>query len=140
MLLAIDPGVTSGWATFKEGSLTACGINLTSIPPQTTRVVIEIPRIYPGGRTKNPNDVLSVAVRAGEWGGLARARGLNPEYIEPRAWKGGNVPKPIQDARDWSRLTSEEQAIVDKAARKMAPGKRNHMIDAIGIGLKAVGR
>lgn len=140
MLLAIDPGTIHGWALYDGGRLVACGVRNGSISELVTRVVIEVPTIYPGGRTKNPNNVLSVAVAAGEWGGLARARGLTPEYVTPSEWKGGNVPKKIQDARDEIKLSPAEATVFCDAAQRMVKGDREHMRDAIGIGLKALGR
>lgn len=145
MLLAIDPGNCSGWAIFtSERRLLACGLLDPSVcrwhvPSAISKVVIERPRIYPGGRTKNPNDVLSVAINAGEWGGRYAHQGCAIEYVEPAKWKG-QVKKEIQHARDWARLSPDEQAIVTQAGKGMAASKRHNMLDAIGIGIFAVGR
>lgn len=160
MLLSIDPGTVSGWALFADpdqnsgqGRLLSTGLCLDHIPQQVTRVVIERPVIYPGGRTKNPNDVLLVAVAAGEWGGLARARGIPYEYVEPARWKG-QVDKDIQHARDWACMLDVEREVAIGAGRLIAPkakalsfpcklttsDKRHNMLDAIGIGLFALGR
>lgn len=145
MLLAIDPGQTSGWALFTSARrLLACGLNDPTkcrwhVPTAFSKVVIERPRIYPGGRTKNPNDVLSVAINAGEWGGRYAFQGCEIEYVEPSKWKG-QTKKEIQHARDWAKLGAEEQDIVTAAGKGMPASKRHNMLDACGIGLWAVGR
>jgi hypothetical protein len=142
MLLAIDPGTVTGWALFSSNKLLACGLNDPSacrwhVPSAFSKVVIERPKIYPGGRTKNPNDVLSVAVNAGEWGGRYKQQGCEVQYVEPSGWKG-QTPKEIQHRRDWARLSAEEQAVVSAAGKTMPASKRHNMLDAVGIGLWAV--
>lgn len=142
MLLAIDPGTDTGWAVFDSARrLKACGLGDPRDCHWTDlakRVVIEQPKIYPNGGTKNPNDVLKLAVKAGEWSGYF-GRIAEVQYVVPQDWKG-KVPKAIQNARDWDRLAPEEKAIVDAAARGMAASKRHNMLDAVGIGLWGVGR
>ncbi len=140
MLLAIDPGADAGWARFSGKSLVGCGLGPPSEGP-ISRVLIERPAIYPGGRQKaRPADVIKLAVRAGEAGGqYARTRLIEPEYIEPHAWKG-SVNKEIHHARIWAKLTPAEQAVVSQAARGVAPSKRHNILDAVGIGLFGIGR
>lgn len=144
MLLAVDPGADAGWAHFdpEQRRLVACGLNEQFMTAHVARVVIERPMIYPGGRQKaRPADIIKLATRAGEWGGLGRAFfGVEPEYVEPAKWKGGSVPKSIHHARIWAVLSVDEQTVVSKAAAGIAPSKRHNLMDAIGIGLYAVGR
>jgi hypothetical protein len=139
-VLTIDPGADAGWAWFDNGTLAGCGLGAPA-QPNADRVIIERPMIYPGGRQKaRPADVIKLATRAGEAGGLyARSRGVEPEYVEPHAWKG-SVDKNIHHARIWAKLSTDEQAIVSTAARGVAPSKRHNILDAIGIGLWAIGR
>jgi len=139
MHLAIDPGETTGWALFSsDGRLAMCGIGHPEGAP-TLGVLIERPRIYPHGRTKDPNSVLSVAINAGEWAGQYRACGYVVDYVEPLRWKG-QVPKDIHHARVFAKLDDHEKAIVDECGRGIAPSKRHNMIDAVGLGLYKVGR
>jgi hypothetical protein len=142
MLLAIDPGQATGWALLNfEGRLLHCGLNTPpDALPAASRVVVERPRIYPGGRTKNPNDVLSVALNAGEWAGRYQARGFATEYVEPSKWKGGSVPKEISHPRIFAKLLPSEQLVLSDAGKGIAPSKRHNIIDAVGIGLWAAGR
>lgn len=147
MLLAIDPGTNVGWALFDKtgvgvgvfGELISCGLGGEPDGAAVVHeVVIEHPVIYPGGRTKNPNDVLKVAINAGEWGGRFRhvAR-----YVKPQQWKG-NVPKAVHQPRIWAKLTNTERKVFDDCldTAKVPKSKRHNVIDAIGIGLYAVGR
>ncbi len=142
MLLAIDPGADTGWARFDVATcrLEGCGLGAAA-PGPTSRVIVERPMIYPGGRQKaRPADVIKLATRAGEAAGLyARTAGIEPEYVEPHAWKG-SVDKNISHARIWAKLTPAEQAIVSDAARGVAPSKRHNILDAVGIGLWGIGR
>jgi hypothetical protein len=145
MLLAIDPGKVSGFAFFSSDKrLMACGLGDPStyrwhVPSAFSKVVIEQPRIYPGGRTKNPNDVLSVAVNAGEWGGRYSFQGCEVQYVTPSGWKG-QTKKEIQHARDWARLGEDEQEVVSRSLKGVPASKRHNALDAVGIGLWAVGR
>jgi hypothetical protein len=145
MLLAIDPGADAGWARFDDAArpprLEACGLNEGAMVAGITRAVVERPMIYPGGRQKaRPADIIKLATRAGEWGGAVRAWfNVEPEYVEPHGWKG-SVDKDVHHARVWAKLTGAEQAVVSAAAKGVAKGKLHNIIDAVGIGLFAVGR
>lgn len=139
MLLAIDPGAAAGWAVFDNGHrLTACGLSSFVQVPLVERVVIERPHSH---KTKAPvKDIITLALRAGEWGGrLRQIFGIEPEYIEPATWKG-STPKEISQSRTWAKLDPDERAVLDKAGSGVAPSKRHNIVDAVGIGLWAVGR
>ena len=140
MLLAIDPSKSparTGWAIFDRDTheLVACGTR-TPAPPWlegVTHAVIERPRIYPHGRTPNPNDIVTLAWSAGEHAGALRARGVDVRDVEPRTWKG-TLDKAVCMRRVWSKLTPAEQAVADIYQ------DNDHVLDAIGIGLHAIGR
>lgn len=141
-VLAVDPGADTGWAIFDDDTLKVCGMGVGGCMRNgITRAVIEKPMIYPGGRQQaRPADVIKLAVRAGEWGGRCESWfGIQAEYVEPFRWKGG-IPKDIHHARIWAVLKPTEQAIVADAAKGIAPSKRHNLMDAVGIGLYAVGR
>lgn len=158
MLLAIDPGVCTGWATYEGTTLTGCGVgedlylNARGLS-DLARVVIECPKLRPWGE-KNPNAILTLARNAGEWGGRVQGAfidctpdgGYLPvEYVLPNDWKG-SLTKEQCHPRLWAVLSVEEQSTVDAAFRAakgrngLAPSKRHNVLDAIGIGLWAVGR
>lgn len=147
MILCIDPSSNPthiGWAIFDDRVLVACG--KTSPPPawliDVIEAVIEKPVIYPHGRTPNPNDIVKLAVTVGELAGVLAANGLSVRYVEPRAWKA-TLDKDTCCRRVWGRLRPEEQ---HTAAPYQPPpsgkvgGGKDHVLDAIGIGLHAVGR
>ncbi len=137
MILAVDPGATTGWSLSLNGRIVACGIGT---PPFTRtgidRVVIELPQYRPHDR-KDPNMLIALAIWVGRYVESAARIRVVAELITPVAWKG-SVPKDIHNARVRAKLDPEEQAIV--AAVKCAKGLVNNMIDAIGINLNAMGR
>ncbi len=158
MLLAIDPGANTGWATFDScRRLTACGLvsgPASPLPPMAVaRVVIECAELRGRGE-KNPNSILLMARVAGEWWG--RYHSHCPEYILPADWKG-TTPKDIDHRRTFARLAPfEELAALVRGCAGVSPksapidaaihegltksDKRANILDAIGIGLWAVGR
>lgn len=146
VLLAIDPGTDSGWAIFFGGMLIACGLGNDPHPTPKAGdcfklVVVEHPVIYPSGKTRNPNDIVKLAVNAGEWAGRYRATGAEIRFVEPRAWKG-TIDGDACNARVWARLDDGEKTVLDDAVRtQKIPGRKRHnVLDAIGIGLHVSGR
>lgn len=143
MLLAIDPGADSGWAIFFGGMLVSCGLGQEPNPAPKTGfplVVIEHPVIYPGGKTRNPNDVLKCAVSAGEWAGRYRRDGGEIRYVLPRDWKG-TIDGDTCNRRAIEKLEDHERQVFEDALRTQRFGKKKHnVLDAIGLGLFAIGR
>lgn len=149
MILCIDPSVVSnrtGWAIFTPpGVLVACG--KIAAPAAwldgVIDAVLEKPVIYPHGRTPNPNDIVKLAVAVGELAGVLAASGVRTRYVGPREWKG-TLDGDTCCRRVWGRLRPEEQAVAAPFAPPPAPAKvgggKDHVLDAIGIGLHAVGR
>jgi len=136
VLLAIDPGTDTGWALFNDaGVLSSCGLERPPSGAGKMRVLVECPKLRP--REKNPQAILLLAVKAGEWGGIYREH--EPEYLTPNDWKG-STSKEISHPRIWVALGPAEQGIVDRACKGVAPSKRHNVMDAIGIGLHGVGR
>ena len=140
MLLAIDPGVSTGWALFNGTVLTACGLGHPRHRAlDVTQVIIEHPRIYPGGRTRDPNAIVKLAVNAGEWGG--RYAHVGPvRYVEPRVWMRGNPPKGINHNRIRAELRADERDVLAAVLRALPESKHEHVLDAAGIGLFHLGR
>lgn len=156
MLLAIDPGVSTGWALFDSARrLHSCGLGAPDpqMPGALDEVIIECEQLRGRGE-KNPNSILLMARNAGEWFG--RFEGFAPtRYIRVADWKG-QTSKEIDHRRTWSKLAPEEiralvlgckglsprSAPVDAAIREglTKADKRANVLDAIGIGLFGVGR
>lgn len=143
MLVAVDPGTTTGWAVFNgQGTLYhARGMSfpdcLDVFPDrvENATIILEIPQAYPHGSKGDPQDLITLAMIAGELRGLFRPREVTQVF--PRAWKG-NVPKAIHHPRVLAALTDAERAVLPKRPR--AGGYDGNMIDAIGLGLWALGR
>jgi len=139
MLLAIDPGADQGWAVFHSTTrqLVACGLG---DPPEAgvSRVCLERPHPF---KTKAPvRSIITLALRAGETAGPYRRLGLQIDYFEPAQWKKGSIKKDIHHARIWASLTPAEQEVISRAVVKVAKGKHHNVMDAVGIGMFAVGR
>ena len=139
MLLAIDSGASTGWALFDPTTrqLTACGLKNvpTSWQVPITRIVVERPH---AGKTRaRAKDILTLAIRAGEVGGLLRyLSGVEPEYIEPGRWKG-QLNKDISNRIVKAKLLPQEMILLEQVKPKSA---QHNVLDAIGIGLFFVGR
>ena len=146
MLLAIDPGTDCGWSLFVETRLVACGLG---DPRHSTahrvkdieRVVIERPFVYPKSPV-DPNDIIALALKAGEWAGHYRSWS-EIVYVFPWQWKG-SVPKPIHHQRIRAKLSEQELKVLRLAKRDtlhaVQKSKVHNVVDAIGLGLFGVGR
>ena len=145
MLLAIDPGRDSAWAVFSDGKLTDVGFRLEAgwpppgyAWPLFDRVVVEDQRVF---AKSNPVDMIKLAHDAGERVGVARYEGAVCQYVHPNTWKGGPLKKEIHHPRVLARLTDGELATLTAAlGPKPSKAKREAILDAVGIGLWAVGR
>lgn len=146
MIVTIDPGVHGcGWAEFTGGKLNhACYIADSdtdksnrliklahNMRPTTyaSLVVIEVPRVYPGARENDPNDLIDLAFVAGSLvGGFPST--VRIETVYPRTWKG-QVPKAVMCKRIEGLLSEDERANITPVSKTL----RHNVLDAIGIGL-----
>ncbi len=129
-VLAVDPGKTTGWAWFWMGELKRCGrLPSTRIGelPIAQLLVIEEPVIR--RRHPRPNDILKLAVLAGEIAG----RYTLVRKVKPEEWKR-QLPKKVCWERAKSKLTMNEMRIVKLDATD------HNVKDAIALGLWALGR
>ena len=144
-LTAIDPGAASGFAQFAEHKLFAASTFSGEEFPEiwhrgyAQTLVLEVPRIYPGNSKGDPNDIVKLAMRAGEIRGYY-ARAAAPFVFEvfPRTWKG-NVPKEIHHGRVLAALDEQERGVLAPHARRVTKtnphGLDHNMLDAVGLGL-----
>lgn len=132
--MAVDPGATYGWAAFDCGELVACGVGYPPvIGSRSGAVIVEVPdRVEPGIPLR---DVLMCARRAGKIERDAERELLRLETVPPVRWKG-TLSKRTTELRVREALTPVEAARLPKVARTIA----HNMLDAIGIGLWALGR
>jgi hypothetical protein len=135
---AIDPGEDTGWAWFGDGMLVECGLNGDlglSNAVDGCEVTIERPRYYPRSTKRvDPNDLITLAITAGQLGCRAVDVGAHVAWVFPQEWKG-SVPKDIHNRRVLGQLRYGETLIYTNATKTIPKSKHNNVIDAIGIGL-----
>ncbi len=126
---------------FLDGRLDSCGLSRTKAKDVGERVVRHRRELawyagravcermtWRGRRSKaTPQDLMDLNVIAGAMG---------TEWVTPSEWKG-HVPKDIHQPRILKALDARERALV---LFVNPPSLRHNAIDAIGIGLFALGR
>ncbi len=144
MYLAIDPGVSTGWAYFDaDHKLVRCGAG-DDVPPIEGHLspvhvlVIERPQIYTARQMKgDPNDIVTLALQAGGYMYRFKAQGAKVVTVLPGEWKG-QVPKDIHHPRIFKKLSLEEAAVCGLGGKGLGKKALADMMDAIGIGQYAV--
>lgn len=143
-LLSIDPGVhRAAVAWFHAGELARTwyleveeDTGLHTLPPAPLNVLIEMPRVYKASQQKgDPNDVVALARVVGRLQEHYLREGKVVHLVEPRAWKG-TLKKATMTERIRGRLSAAELRRVARAAK----GLEHNILDAVGIGLHALGR
>ena len=143
-VLAFDPGLCTGVAYIGKDRI-ECGIledetwgHWFQLANGSAAVVyVERPVIYPTPRTKvNPNDLITLALRAGELAGHCEQTPVR--YVTPAEWKR-QLPKDICNARVRNMLTNAELDQI-KNVFELPQSKRHNALDALGIALWAKGR
>ena len=134
-MISADPGVHgSGIAVWSNNTL----VDVDYSKPTgyySDDLVIECPQIYPGIRSKgNPNNLIAVAFEAGRISGLVRG---TVRVVKPKEWKG-SIKKEVMLKRILGRLTEPELALIK--AINLPKSTEHNVVDAIGIGLFALGR
>lgn len=107
------------------------------------RVVIEWPRVYlPGKSRGDNNDLLVVTAVAGALSALAAhvIPHCSVESVLPDEWRYGQAKKNVMRGRIVERLDEDERRILGEVLQKIPPSMQNHVEDAVGIGLYALGR
>ncbi len=130
-ILGIDPGVDYyAHAHFLSGVLVNTGLcrfaDRLYYPNGTPTAVIECPRIMPGRRVR-ARDVEGVLIAYGR---------LLERYTHVIPMDPHSVPEKIWQARVLDALSPTERTIALAQPAKV----RKHTLDAIGVGLKHLGR
>lgn len=145
-LITIDPGTKHiAWAAFEDSRLVRCDLVATedsafeklSVVRGDVEVLIELPQVYQAAHWKgDPNDLINLATVVGQikW---AMHNARHVKTVLPHDWKG-TVPKSVMGARITERLDDDEERIF--RACPCGTAVRHNVIDAIGIGLWALGR
>lgn len=134
ILLAIDPGVNTGFALFRNGYLSNCGIQKDiDFFYFANTLVIEKPQIYRGRLQKgDPNDLITLAIQVGRYVERFSRVASRVELVLPATWKG-QVPKEIHHPRIMNTLNETERPVIE--AVKCAKSLRHNIIDAVGLGI-----
>lgn len=135
-LVSIDPGRRTGVACWLRGELVRVEVVTMALGdtgpvrelPEAAAAVVELPQAW--GRVP-AQDLITLAWIAG----ACSAQYERVVPVAPVKWRRGNMPKAILAGRIMDRLTPAERAIVDAAAQG-----GGHAVDAVGIGLWALGR
>jgi len=147
--VAIDPGVKlMAMAEFLRDELQAVHVFRGDSLEETTRslaqfrdarelrLVIEKPVIYDPRKWKgDPNDLIREALAAGAAAACFPNGSLS--YIRPADWKGQRK-KPIDNRYTLALLNSDERELLDGV--NLLRSLMHNVLDAVGIGLWAVGR
>jgi hypothetical protein len=163
MILCVDPGIrAAGVSLFDSASKALWGAALIRNPitsgndpaavaalvteidvwarhtaPMTVKVVVvEVPRIYPAARQKgDQNDLIPVAGVSFAAASVLGRYGATLKRFYPRDWKG-TVDADVCCRRVEAALTEPERGRIEKCPAHL----RHNVLDAIGIGLKYLGR
>lgn len=149
LLAAIDPGkhhtalalFDRDTREYYRGWLIPTGAypdGLKHLAGEVETVVMELPQVYPGARSNDPNDLISIAYAGGVVSGYFGPY-VARETLSPNAWKG-QVPKGVTESRVCGILAQFE---LDRLVRDLGPiseSLRHNLFDAIGLGLVACGR
>jgi hypothetical protein len=140
LVLAVDPGRTTGWALYRDALL----IEFGKVPgararlgalPVADRVVIERPVIR--RNHPRPDDILKLALLAGEIAG--HFDGDYVQFVTPEGWKG-QLPKDVCWTRARGKLNRDELALLLPAVQRREKKLDHNIADAIALGLWALGR
>jgi hypothetical protein len=157
-----DPTITyaSGVTRTVTVGLGGGGLECSSIVTAPTwSCVCECPQVY--SMAKPPADLVDVAIVVGQWKERTLVAGGTWTQVLPREWKGQHK-KPPHHKRVWAALSAAEREIVSKAVghspesiaayiekacvaialhAKVTYSRHSHnVLDAVGIGLKTLGR
>lgn len=140
MILAIDPGLCTGWAEVAHnGKLFACGATHDLFVDRGAAatpdyVVIERPQVYRAAASKgDPNDLITLAIQVGEYKQFFERRGARVVFYRPSEWKG-QLPKKVHHRRVWDVLDDVERSIVGVAGDRVPAGDRHNLMDAVALG------
>lgn len=125
-MIAHDPGARAGWARFAQGGALLAVSRKAMAPVPQELVLIEMPESRGGRTMASADDLIALAIRAGEYGGFARAHSAEVEYVKPSRWKG-SIKKEIGHARTMAELTEDERYLCDRAT--------HDVLDAVSLGL-----
>jgi len=143
MIIAIDPGISTGWCHITPAGILACGRGEDFIPSawgqKELTAVIEDQEVYPQTPASQANNLITLAHRVGRYQERLESRGPAPSLVLPKLWKG-QVKKPVHHARMYTKLTSVERKVVDAVTSKIPEKATEDVLDAVCLALWKLGR
>jgi hypothetical protein len=115
-------------------ALVKAGLGIETCPHLGCDVVIECPQFY---KTSNPKAIETLLLLVGALRERAQSKGGKVKLVHPHDWKG-SVKKEAMLSRIVSKLDAAELEMLMRIPCSVS--KRHNIIDAIGLGLKEVGR
>ena len=145
MILAIDPGLSTGWCVLSgPAGIVDCGLGevwpLDSWGMVEWTAVIERPEVYNTRFQKgDPNDLITLAIRVGRYVERLAARGIQCEEVLPKKWKG-TIDKPVHHNRAREKMSENEIKIADEACTHLSKKATLDVWDAVCLALWKAGR
>jgi hypothetical protein len=140
-LVAIDPGEKAGVAVFHEQRLVAVEFVVDAVGrgwcwkgPYGVPVVCEMPQKYVGSNI-DMQTLLTLSFSAGYL--VSSVQPSELKLVFPREWKGQR-PKEVDNPFTLRILSDQERHILEVSG--IAKSQQHNVVDAIGIGLWALGR
>lgn len=139
-IISIDPGTDAGWGhwTADPPRLLSCGLGTApSVGHTPDLLVIEIPRIYPGGGSKgaDPQDLIKLAANAGRH--VQRFPATPALAVYPQTWKG-TLDKARHHRQVGIAIGPSNLAHAELCIRAVLPSKRHNVWDGVALGFWAV--
>ncbi len=130
--LAIDPGISTGWAQLTRlGMLLACGRGEKF--PKCERAIIELPQVYRASASRaRPEDLITLAIRVGQYKERLEVRGVNVQLVQPATWKG-QVKKGVHHPRILTSLAPADIPALEAGLRGLSEKQAEDVWDAIGL-------
>lgn len=135
MYLAIDPGLSTGWAVLDAtGTLVALGEGESFPVHSNVGALIELPQVYRAGKSKgDPNNLITLAVRVGRYQERLVAAGVPTELVRPVTWKG-QVPKEVHHPQVCAKLTDPERLMISsRFGRSNQKNRHEDVWDAVAL-------
>lgn len=143
MLLAIDPGISTGWSLFSFGKLIECGVGemwpLSCWGQVRFEALIEYPQVYPKTGAKEANDLITLALRVGRYQERLAEKGILATLVRPTTWKG-SIPKVPHHNRAKGQMAENELVIAAQAETGLSAKAVLDLWDAVCLGLWHSGR
>ncbi len=130
--LAVDPGLSTGFALIdRDGFMIRCGRGEDF--PFCSKAIIELPQIYRAAMSPaRPEDLITLAVRVGQYKERLEVAGAKVELVQPATWKH-QVKKKIHHPRILKSLSPLDLPAVRAGLDGLTEKQAEDVWDAIGL-------